>query len=451
LKKKIMIRSFLTIALLIVVSSCGKAQDYPYLTTISGNITVADSIDATGDFSGFGISIVLSDSTGRPDTLYKAITDVKGFFRSQALVPSQGRYPVTISRYGVQLANAIIVLGREDSVKITAEFPDIERTFMVDSPENEAIRAYDRVTRSYERVMSFLRAGAVSQDSIPGELMKWSNIYWDMQNLYPNTLASRLGVIESLSILDNLDDSLLVERVENLKTDENLQRSTTILATAAYTRVKGLNATLDFLNRQKNNSKEANNRRYLDMTRVQLLSDSLRMDDAMKEMQAFERNYTDEISKGWAKMYRYDLENLSLGKPMPSFSLTLEGGDILRSDSLKGSPYVLEIASLRDQIYQQQFSQMQGYFYVYNPLGVIFLTLPIEDNVVVVDGFFEERQQLWPLAEAGTWRQGDFLQSLNISSLPVRFLVDAEGKIVRKYNGSIGTMLSDFNRLNLSK
>jgi hypothetical protein len=112
---------------------------------------------------------------------------------------------------------------------------------------------------------------------------------------------------------------------------------------------------------------------------------------------------------------------------------------------------VLEIASLRDQIYQQQFPQMQGYFYVYNPLGVAFITLPIEDNTVVVDGFFQERDQLWPLAEAGTWRQGDFLQLLNISSLPVRFMVDAEGNIVRKYNGTMGTMLSDFNRLNLSK
>lgn len=442
-----MIRSLLTIVLLVTIGACSKAQDYPYLSTITGRITVADSVDASGDFSGFTLSIVVTDSTGRPDTLYSAVTDIEGNFRSQLYVPSQGRYPMTIGRYGNQLATAVVVLGQEDTVKISAEFPSIEQTFLVDSPENEAIRAYDRVTRSYERVLTFMRAGAVSQDSIPIELMKWSDIYWEMKDLYPGSLASRLGIIESLTILDGLDDSLLVSKVENLQTDENLMRSVTILATSAYARTKGLDATLDYLTRRKNEATQLNNRRYLDMSRVQLLSDSLRIDDALAEMASFERTYTDEVSKGWASMMVYDLGNLSLGKPMPAFSLEMEGGDMLHSDSLKGSPYVLEIASLRDAVYQEQFAQMQGYFYVYNPAGVNFITLPVEDNIVVVDAFFEERQQLWPLAEAGTWRNGDLFRRLNVTSLPVRFLVDADGNIVRKYVGHINTLLEDLNRV----
>lgn len=146
-------------------------------------------------------------------------------------------------------------------------------------------------------------------------------------------------------------------------------------------------------------------------------------------------------------MMVYDLGNLSLGKPMPTFSLQMEGGDILHSDSLKGAPYVLEIASLRDAVYQEQFPQMQGLFYVYNQAGVNFITLPVEDNIVVVDAFFDERQQLWPLAEAGTWRNDDLFRRLNVTSLPVRFLVDAEGNIVRKYVGHINTLLEDLNRV----
>jgi hypothetical protein len=445
-----MIRSLLTIVLLVTIGACSKAQDYPYLTTITGKITVADSVDASGDFGGFTLSIVVTDSTGRPDTLFNAVTDLSGSFQSQVFVPSQGRYPMTIGRYGNQLATAVVVLGREDTVKISAEFPGIEQTFVVDSPENEAIRAYDRVTRSYERVLTFLRAGAVSQDSIPIELQKWSDIYWEMKDLYPGSLASRLGIIESLTILDGLDDSLLVSRVENLQTDENLTRSVAILATSAYARTKGLDATLDYLQHRRNEASTLTNRRYLDMSRVQLLADSLQIDDAIAEMRVFERNYTDDVSKGWASMMIYDLGNLSLGKPMPAFSLEMEGGDILHSDSLKGAPYVLEIAALRDPVYQEQFQQMQGFFYVYNPSGVNFITIPVEDNIVVVDAFFEERQQLWPLAEAGTWREGDLFQKLNITSLPARFLVDADGNIIRKYTGHINTMLEDLNRVTAS-
>jgi hypothetical protein len=299
-------------------------------------------------------------------------------------------------------------------------------------------------------VLTFLRAGAVSQDSIPIELQKWSDIYWEMKDLYPGSLASRLGIIESLTILDGLDDSLLVSRVENLQTDENLTRSVAILATSAYARTKGLDATLDYLQHRRNEASTLTNRRYLDMSRVQLLADSLQIDDAIAEMRVFERNYTDDVSKGWASMMIYDLGNLSLGKPMPAFSLEMEGGDILHSDSLKGAPYVLEIAALRDPVYQEQFQQMQGFFYVYNPSGVNFITIPVEDNIVVVDAFFEERQQLWPLAEAGTWREGDLFQKLNITSLPARFLVDADGNIIRKYTGHINTMLEDLNRVTAS-
>lgn len=442
-----MIRSILTIAFLIALGSCGNAQEYPHLTTISGRITVADSVDASGDFSGFTLSIVLSDTTGRPDTLYHAVTGLDGAFTSQVFVPSQGRYPMMIGRYGNNLANGVVVLGQEDLVTITAEFPGIEQTFVVDSPENSAIETFDRVTRSYNRVVSFLNIGAMSADSIPGELMKWSNLYWDMKDQFPGTLASRLAIIESINILDGWNDSLLVARVENLQTDENLGRSISILGTGAFARERGLDATLAFFKQRKDASKEVTNRRYLEMARIQLMADSLRIDDAIASLEAYEKEFTDDASRGWARVFKFDMENLSLGKPMPTFSLTMEGGGIISSDSLRGSPYVLEIASLRDQVYQEQYPQMQGYFHVYNPMGVAFLTLPIEDNVVTIDGFFEERQQLWPLAEAGTWREGDIINKLNITSLPVRFLVDANGNIIRKYSGNLGPFISDIQKM----
>jgi len=442
-----MIRSCLTISLLIVLGACSKAQDYPHLTTITGRITVADSVDTTGDFSGFKLSIVLSDTTGRPDTLFKATTARDGRFRSQILVPAQGRYQITIGRYENQLATAIIVLGKEDSVRITAEFPNIEKTFLVESPENEAMRAYDRITRSYNRVLQFLQRGALSPDSIPDELMKWSKIYWELQDQYPTSLASRLGIIESFNILDGVNDSLMVARLTAMNQDETLMRSVSILSIGAMTREQGLTSTLDYLNKRKKASKDAVNRRYLDISRVQLLSDSLRIAEALKEMDAFDKEHTDQVSKGWSGMTRIDLTQLSLGKPMPSFTLRLEGGAKLPSDSLKGKPYILEIASLRDPIYQQQFTQMQGYFYVYNPMGLQFYTIPIEDNVVVIDGFYQDRDQLWPLAEAGYWREGDLMQRLNITSLPVRFLVDGEGKIVRKYAGNINLIVPDLQRV----
>lgn len=446
-----MTRSILAVVFLFFLGACGNAQEYPHLTTIKGRITVADSVDASRDYSGFNLSIVISDSTGRPDTLYHATTDVEGNFRSQIFVPSHGRYPMTIGRYRAQLATAVIVLGQEDEISLTAEFPDIEKTFLVDSPENEAIRVHDRVTRNYNRVLQFLQAGAVSNDSIPMELQKWSDLYWEMQNSHPKTLAARLGIIESLNILEGWNDSLMVERATSLNADETLKRSTALLSMGAHARLKGLDATVAFLDKRRQESKEVMNRRLLDMAKVTLYTDSLRIDDALSALTAFEKNYSDAVSAGWASVARYDLEHLSLGKAMPAFSLNMEGGAVIPSDSLKGAPYLLEIASLRDPRYQEQFPQMQGYFYVYNPAGLQFITVPVEDNVIVIDAFFEERQQLWPLAEAGTWNQSDLMQRLNVTTLPVRFLVDAQGNIIKKYTGSIETLIHDLRRIMLSQ
>ena len=62
----------------------------------------------------------------------------------------------------------------------------------------------------------------------------------------------------------------------------------------------------------------------------------------------------------------------------------------------------------------------------------------------MIISFFEQRGKDWPVVNPSSYNQNEIINKLNIRQIPTRFLVDAEGRIVRKYVGSeIDDVVSD--------
>lgn len=153
-------------------------------------------------------------------------------------------------------------------------------------------------------------------------------------------------------------------------------------------------------------------------------------------MQDFKKNY-DKSSNAtsWATSISYDLNYLSPGDTIPSFSFGVNGKTISR-DSLIGTPYILEITTLANRLYQDQYDRTVAIHSLYKNFGLQVVTIPLDNSQVTVDAFFEARGvQPWPVASAQAFEREELLDLFNIQVVPTRFLIDRKGRIVRKYVG----------------
>jgi len=87
-------------------------------------------------------------------------------------------------------------------------------------------------------------------------------------------------------------------------------------------------------------------------------------------------------------------------------------------------------------LYQQQFDRNIAIYHIYKNYGLEFLTVPFDATEVILNAFFDERARLWPFAQPGTFNTDDLREKFNLNTLPTRILVDKNGIIVRKYEGT---------------
>ena len=191
----------------VLIAACSSKKTYTHV--LSGKITVADSVDASKDYSGIGYLVIKRDSTQKADTVFFAQTDKEGKFSGKAVTTFRGLYPVYITRNKKILASSSIILTESDSVQIRAELPAYNQTEKLFSREYEAKGVFDRLNKNFSRIAQFVNAGKVTPDTLPVILKNWSDIYWSVHKKYPGTIAANESVIESLRLLTGIDDEYL--------------------------------------------------------------------------------------------------------------------------------------------------------------------------------------------------------------------------------------------------
>lgn len=413
------------------------AEENEHTALITGKFSVSDSIDATGDFSGIGFTIIKKDSANADaDTLFHRLTDSTGTFRGTARFPEKRQYAAFISRSGRNLGRIGVILADGDTVQVSGELPDLQGTLEIQSREHDAMQVYQRINRGFQRVATYAQAGRLSGDSLGNELNKWSGLYWEVYENNKGTLAGELAASESVRLLEGWNNEAMMEKIRSVQDKDELVYLGATFGKTYLTKSEGLDYTLSYLDTLQNNAENKNSSMRISMERIKLLYDSARVEQARSQLQEFQKKYKDNAdAKSWAEAISYDLNYLSQGDTIPSFSFQVDGHTISR-DSMLGTPYILEITTLANRLYQDQYDRTVAIHSLYKNFGLQVITIPLDNSQVTIDAFFEERAvKPWPVAPAGAFDRQQLLELFNVRVVPTRFLIDKEGKIVRKYVG----------------
>lgn len=493
---------------LLFLAACGTTADndtltaVPESTYIFGNITVDEALDDTRNHSGISVIVVdgpaaltasattsgpaadTASPAAGPDTLFRAVTNRSGDFEGTARIPGQGIYELQVHRNNRRIADTTIVLAHQDTVWIEGFLPRFSGFARIISAENEAMRMLNRLERQYQRVLQIAAAGGVPQDTIPHLINTWSDIFWDAYKKWPGTIAGKIASRESLNMLDGHDDQKLMQRLRMYGGDEHVRMLAARFGFLTELRENGLDAAIAWIDSLESESNSHDVRVMIAKNRLEVLYDSSRIDDAKTRLRDFENAFSgDDEALAWLDFMRYDIEYLSPGQMLPFFKMEfaaltdipvfepfgLEGhggpnrsgtgsrqdmipatGElrILSPDDLSGMPALIEIVSLRDRMYQAVYPQLRTMHLVFGQEGIRFLTIPVEESAIAVSAFFQERGQSWPVAKPGAYAASDLSERWNIYDLPVRFLIDSDGRIIRKFHGhNLNEIIMELNKI----
>lgn len=429
------LKLFLCLLFISLISCTGEEEEESQTTLIEGRITVDPELETIGDYSGIELISTIRSTAEEVDTLYYAVTDSTGQFSSTAIFPEKDLYPLLISRNNNTFGIVNIVFAENDTVHIEGQLPNIEETIEIDSQENEVVDIYRRVERNFARVARFINAGAISQDSVEIEINKWSDIYWDIYEKYPNTYGAKLAGETSISMLRGFNDSLMVSRSRELLESYNeLRPVTRATLLEYYAETEGLERALTFIENLKNRTDSNVELIDLEMERIELLYDSSKTVQANQVLDQFKETYADqEMAMQWAEDISYDLEFLAPGYPFPNLQFQLVDGDSLSTQDLRGSPFLIEITRFDNALYQQQFARTVAIHQIYKNFGLEIITVPLATTDVTMDAFFQERQRLWTVVQPNSFDADKLIERLNLNRVPTRFLVNSEGNIIRRY------------------
>lgn len=428
---------FLSPALIVFV---GCSSEEPHNETIiQGQITVDPELDATGDYSG--IELLITDRQAERaylDTLLHSITDSSGFHFASIQIQQRGMYPVVISRNNNRIGIINIVLAQGDTVKIDAELPELQETAEIQSVENDAYQRYDRLQRNFNRVANYINNVGMSADSVETELVKWSGLFWDFYEDTKGTLASEHSAASSLSLLDGFDNEQMMARVDTLlNRNGSLPAEVRNLAVQYHAETEGLDQALFFLDGLIDSTQQDHEKLEIRKEKITLLYDSARIADAENQLDELRRQYADNNeAMEWAENAGYDLRVLSPGKPFPEFTMQTTDGTEVSSQSLLNSPYLIEITRFDNAVYQNQYDLTAAIHQIYNTYGLEIITVPLSTTNTTLNAFFEQREQRWNIINPESVNNDQITETYNVHRVPTRFLVDSEGKIIKRYVGT---------------
>lgn len=419
----------------LLVWGCSSA-DQPKKAVVSGTVTVADSIDSSNDYSGIGLTVIRRDSAGAvADTLFHALTDSDGNFSGTAEFENRNRYPMLVTRNQRTLGRFGVILADSDTIHITGQLPDLSRTLTIESREHNALKVYERIDKNYNRIAQFARAGILKGDSLRDELDKWSGMYWDVYQENKQTLAGKMSAAQSIRLLNGWKSEEMMSKIRSVQDDDELVDMAASYGKNYIAAERGLDAAVAYLDTLLNITDGREKKMQITMEQINLLYDSARVDQAKKKLTDFQSNFSDnKEAEEWAESISYDISYLSPGDTIPEFEF-IDNGRTISRDSLIGTPYILEISTLSNSLYQEQFDRTVVIQSIYKNFGLEVVTLPLDDSQVTIDAFFEERVKAWPVSPAKTFDRQELLERFNVKLIPTRFLVNRKGKIVRKYVG----------------
>ncbi len=425
---------FYPVLLVAFITNCSNEPELKK-AFIDGKITVADSVDNSKDYSGIQLIITYQESVDNPiDTIFNKSSDIKGVLKGKVEFPQKGVYPVFIKRNGNDLATTQFILADNDTLRFTGELPGLDQNFELDSREQRAMNTFNRIDQGFKRVAAYIGAGSIEDSLIYDEVLKWSDLFWEVTQKNRNTIAASLSASESIRLLNIIDKEVMLSKI-----DEALRNDEMIFAAVNYgfpfiSDRDGLESGLRYLDSLSNLTENEEFILGLDQKKIEVLYDSSRIEEAKSALENFEKTYKNKVNAmQWAKNIGYDLAYLAPGFRVPDFSFVTQEGDSVNSTKMIGKPYIIEITPVASRLYQDQYDRTVVLHQIYQNYDLEIFTIPLDRSEITVNAFFEERVRHWDVASFGSFDIQKLIETFNVTDVPTRILVDQNGNIVRKY------------------
>lgn len=404
--------------------------------TLTGVISLQEVQDSLMAVEGIELRVrAFNPADGfRGEHYLFAVTDSVGSFETPYRVPLQGLYPVEVSRDGEALAEIFTVFSDQETVNLKIGFPISDSTVSIESPENELYRTLNRLDRNYRRVATFLQAGVLSEDSTRMEIEKWSTLYWDFYQDHPESVAGQLAAASSVQLLRGLDDSLMTARIErSLEQDAAMIPGGVLLLTDLYVSRGESSKAVEMIRENLRKPLHEEHKRTLYQIITRLEYDRNEMSSGAHLLYQMRRDLpVDPITRVWADQWYPEFTRLARGEEVPSFQVWSEG-EIISRESMLGRPYMLEFTRLANVRYQDQLDRLSVMHQLFQPTGLEIITLAQDITPLRKETFLEEWGPGWVFADSLAQGWPELIETFNLTEVPIRILVDAEGKIYRKY------------------
>lgn len=419
-------------------SASFEEQPKPEPTLFSATFSVADSIDDSGDYSGFGLLIFSRETPeAAADTVFYGVTDSTGFMEGTIQLENAGSFPVQITRNGRNLGAFRILLSGNDTVNVTGEFPSLDQSLEVDSREARAMKMFQRVDNGFRRTNRFIAAGQIADSMLVPEFRKWADLFWEVYEDQKGTFASKFALEQSIDLYNRFDKPEMFEKL-NSAFGEDMAFGLAITFGKNYVAERnGLESAVAYLDSVKSLTRIKEINRAIDQSVIKLNFDSARVEEARNLLTEYENTYLedDEELPFWYKNMRFEITELAPGMDAPAFNFMTVDGDTVNNESMLGTPFVLEFTLMANKLYQSQYEEAALIYQLYNPSGLEYFTLPFDASANTVIGFFEERDRFWGLADPPSFSAEQMSDRFNVQFFPTRLLIDRQGKIVRKFVG----------------
>lgn len=390
-----------------------------------------------GDHRGYQVLVVKAE--GRTvDTLGIARTGPDGTFSMTVRAPEEGPYPLTVwsPNREEQLVTTDYVVASGDSGRLELEFPLKGQAVHVQSRENEAMLAYHNTVAQHRRVFQEqLQADSSAASALSRGVRQTSSMLWSLQDTYPDTYASELAAVESLSLLAGWDDSLVVERAQAIPASHPGYVDAAQFAYRATARRQGQGAALDLLATFESQAVSDVKRAGLQAIRVRSFIDSQQTEAARSSAQRLRNEYPRTKWAEWARRVGHELRHLQPATKAPNLRMRTMDGDSLSLRALRGRPVILEYFRPQDEAYHRQLGTRNALYRSTRSDSVAFVSVCVEPDTLLYDAF--TRARVFPgqavIAPGGI--EDPMVTTYNVVETPTRVLIDAEGRIVGRYSG----------------
>ncbi len=430
--------AWMAAALLLSTACSPEHTEAPKTAILSGVITV----DGSNDLAG-----IVVDITFLGDTLFKAQSDIDGYFGGVVRVPQKGAYSMTISRNNRVLHIGDLILAPGDTLRVTGAIPRLAETFTVQSLENNAWATLTRMNRQFDRLIRISTSGVVPPDSVVSIVKQWSDLYWSFRDTYPGTFAADQASRNSIEMLVGVDEPLLMNRLSELG-DSRMDFATKMsFGSDLLLSRMGLDAALGYVDSLHGTTRDKELQVSADMRRVELMLLAGDAERSLAELATFRKKQAGTDYDGWAEALQYELIHLVPGKPLPEFSIATST-DSVSNTTLRGKPYVLEFVAFGDAAYDAAFADLQRLQRRAAGKGIRFVTVPLDTRPEPVAAFIARRKPDWAVAPSGAFAASTLAETLRIDRVPVRYLVGSDGLIIGRYfTYDITALQADLNPL----